>query len=105
MIRFSLLLALAACGTEGTETNPTGTNSPTGDPTGGACDALCTGAGFDSGEEFDYSPVIECLCSGAGAGLAQEDCTTYCAGFGIGAEDSLLSTEAVTNDKCVCDGT
>lgn len=102
-IRLVCVLAFAGCGTDTTTTDTNGTTpSNTVD---GACATLCTDAGFDGGEEFDYSPVIECLCSGNGAGLAQDDCSAYCDTFGIGPDRSFLSTEVVTNDKCVCDGT
>jgi hypothetical protein len=72
---------------------------------GDGCDGLCTGAGFASGEEFDFDPVFECMCDGDGDGIEQADCNAYCAGFGVDADNSYLSTETTTNDKCVCDGT
>jgi hypothetical protein len=94
------LLLFVACGTA--TTNDSGSTSPTGTE---GCEALCLGAGFDGGEERDYAPVIECVCSGTDGSLSQADCASYCATFGVSAESSFLSMNAVANDKCVCDGT
>jgi hypothetical protein len=73
---------------------------------GGACGSLCAGGGFSGGEEVDYGGgVIECTCAGSGSGLSAEACADYCEPFGVSAEHALLSSEASSNDKCVCDGT
>jgi hypothetical protein len=70
------------------------------------CAGLCTGAGFDDGEETDFGGgVVECVCEGSGDGIAEADCDAYCADFDVGPEDALRSENASPNDKCVCDGT
>jgi hypothetical protein len=73
---------------------------------GEGCPGLCTGAGFSGGTETDYGGgVIECVCAGSGEGIAQDDCTAYCADFGVGADRSFVSGDVSPGDKCVCDGT
>jgi hypothetical protein len=102
LLATSLAACLSACGGDGQTAGDSGS-----DPTGGGegCAGLCTSSGFASGEERDYSPVIECVCSGGSGEIAQSDCEAYCAGFGVDGSSSFLSTDAVANDKCVCDGT
>ena len=72
-----------------------------------SCESLCTSSGFESGEEsiFGGGEVVECLCEGTEGELEQSSCETYCDQFDVSAENSLLSSENNTNDKCVCDGT
>lgn len=94
-----LALTLLACGDKADDT--AGDAGATG-----TCGALCTGAGFDGGEEVDYgSNLIECTCSGDGDGVDATACATYCEPFGVSAENALLSGEDGFYDKCVCDGT
>lgn len=70
------------------------------------CAGLCATGGFTLDEEQDFDTVVECLCEGAGDGdgIAQADCNTYCATFGVEPAMSYLSMTTVDNDKCVCDG-
>lgn len=82
-----------------------GSGSAFDETAGGSCDTLCTDAGFDSGTQEDFGEVIECTCTGTGDGIEQTSCAEYCADFEVSEENSLLSTEVVDNDKCVCDGT
>ena len=74
---------------------------------GNTCEDLCSGAGFSGGDEqqFDNGDLVECTCSGTGAGIEQDDCSSYCDQFGVGPDKSYLSTENADDDKCVCDGT
>jgi len=73
---------------------------------GSGCTSLCKSAGFDSGDEMNFGGgVIECVCAGAGQGLAQTECASYCAGFKVDAKAAYLSQNTAPNDKCVCDGT
>jgi hypothetical protein len=90
-----IAISLAGCGDDDDDGGGGG---------GGACGELCSGAGFEGGEEMDYGEVIECQCSGSADGIEQADCTAYCAGHDISS--ALLSSEGDgTNNKCVCDGT
>lgn len=87
----------------------TSTSTDASSSTGSAADGcgdLCTGAGYDGGEETDFGGgLVECVCAGDGDGLAKADCETYCATFDVAAEDALLSQQNEPDDKCVCDGT
>ncbi len=92
-----LLTLLAACGDKDGDTGASAT---------GACATLCTGGGFAGGAEVDYGGgVVECTCEGSGTGISQDECTDYCADFGVAAEYAYLTSEVSTDDKCVCDGT
>lgn len=92
-----LAFALIGCGDKDDDTATAST---------GTCAALCTGAGFDGGDEVDFGDnLIECTCSGEGDGVDAGSCATYCEAFGVSAENALLSGEDGFYDKCVCDGT
>ncbi len=94
-----VLGVLLACGDKEAD------DSAAGGVGGEGCAGLCAGAGFPSGTETDYGGgVIECVCSGEGEGIAQDDCTAYCADFGVGADRSFVSGDVSPGDKCVCDG-
>jgi len=95
------LVLLAACSNNGNSSADGGSGG------GGACTSLCTGAKFTSGTEqkFDNGKVVECMCAGAGTGIAKTACESYCAAFSVSAAKSFLSTETSKDDKCVCDGT
>jgi hypothetical protein len=100
---FPLLLLLSACsgGTDADSASVTDSGA-----SADGCAGLCTDAGYSNGNEVTYGgELVECTCEGAGAGLAQDACTAYCADFGVDADHSYLSSENGTNDKCVCDGT
>ncbi len=112
MYRFALCLLLAACaGKEddtAEETDSDTVDTVDTDPAttaAGGCAGLCQTGGFTGGQELDYGDVVECVCEGSGTGLAQDDCSAYCADFGVAPEFSYLSENAAPNDKCVCDGT
>lgn len=101
------LLWLSACGSDGKspeKQDAGGADSDDGPGEGQACNALCTGSGFTSGQLMTFTDVNECVCSGAGA-LAQAACSSFCTDFGVSAEHALLGMDATANDKCVCDGT
>lgn len=95
-----------AQGDGGGNTGASGDSPTGGGSTGEGCEALCKGAGFASGDEMDFGGgVIECVCGGSGSGIAQTDCSAYCADFDVAADRSYLSMQSIANDKCVCDGT
>lgn len=97
----TLLLLLLACATSGSDTSDT---AAAGDAS--TCAGLCTGAGFPGGEATDFGGgLVECVCDAGSGAIEQADCATYCDQFGVAAEDSILSTSATPDDKCVCDGT
>jgi len=90
----------------GGNTGDSGEAPTGGGSTGAGCEALCTGAGFASGDEMNFGgEVIECVCGGSGAGIAQTACASYCSSFDVAADRSYLSMQSIANDKCVCDGT
>lgn len=73
---------------------------------GDACASLCTGAGFSGGAATDFGKgLVECMCTGAGAGVQKSACESYCSTYKVPAAKALLSKTQVDNDKCVCDGT
>jgi len=89
--------------TTASSTSASGSTSSGGS---GTCSGICTGAGFSGGtEEMFAGNIVECTCTGAGNGLDETTCDTYCAPFGVDAMNALLTTENSPNDKCVCDGT
>jgi hypothetical protein len=73
---------------------------------GGKCTSLCTDAKFTSGTQTDFGGgLVECLCAGAGTGVAKAACETYCVAFKVSADNALLGMDNIANDKCACDGT
>ncbi len=107
MYRFALCFLLAACAGKKddtaaeTDTDLVGTAELPAD----GCAGLCQTGGFTGGEEKVYGELVECVCEGSGTGLAQADCTAYCADQGVDAEFAYLGQDVSANDKCVCDGT
>lgn len=110
MYRFALCFLLAACGGKDSDTGSTDTDTDAADTDGGdtdaadACSALCATGGFTGGHENVYGELVECVCEGSGTGLAQDDCTAYCADLGVAEEFAYLGEDASPNDKCACDG-
>lgn len=86
-----------------------GTGGGGGGGGGSGCGGLCKGAGYSGGEEQKFDKVTECLCQGSGSEVAKDKCEGYCAGFGVSAEKSFLSSsdeaDQTKKNKCVCDGT
>jgi hypothetical protein len=100
-----LMVFALACG--GDDDDDAGGDDDGGDDeVAEGCGGMCMEAGFDEGEEMDFDPVFECVCSGGTAELTEAACDAYCEdSHGVSAANALLSMQTTANDKCVCDGT
>ncbi|MCB9763810.1 MAG: hypothetical protein H6739_28835 [Alphaproteobacteria bacterium] len=69
------------------------------------CDTLCESAGFDSVEETGDASGLTCLCSGGeglGGLVTEDDCATYCAAVGSGADSAEVLNTNGSDDTCFC---
>lgn len=104
-LKFLTLICMVVIAAGCSDGNTNSDNGNGGNDQGG-CEGLCVDSGFTSGNEMDFGGgLIECFCDGTGGAISQEDCSAYCAEFGVSPENSILSQTNVPNDKCVCDGT